>query len=87
MDYKELNNDELYTLYRSTKLKISVIDLLICDIEDDLIKLSLRGKEDSRTFVRKSNTKKSLLNISSDYKYYAYILEEELCDRDYIICD
>lgn len=83
MDYKELNNDELYTLFRSTKLKISVIDLLICDISDDIIKLTLRGKEDTRIYSRKTETKKALISIASDYKYYAYLLEEELCDREY----
>lgn len=85
MAYKELNNEELYNLFRSTKSKIAVIDLLICDIEDDIIKLILRGKEDTRIYCRKSETKKSLIAIASDYKYYAYLLEEELCDRDFTL--
>lgn len=77
MDYKELNNDELYNLFRSTKLKVAVIDLLICDIEDDIIKLTLRGKENTRIYNRKTETKKTLISIAADYKYYVYLLEEE----------
>lgn len=87
MAYNELNNEELYNLFRSTKSKIAVIDLLICDIEDDIIKLILRGKEDTRVYCRKTETKKSLISISSDYRYYAYLLEEELCNRDYDFID